>query len=127
MLAALDTGFPSGVAWSHPDGGYFLWLDLGDGGDTAELARRAEQDGVSFVRGADFFPVGSNLGKTSARLAFSYEPPERITEGIGRLSRPACSDGLTLGGRCVGPGAFDARASGRRSSRSESRPRGRAG
>ena len=86
MLAALEAGFPSGASWSHPEGGYFLWLELGDGGDTGELGRRAEQDGVAFVRGADFFPAGSELGATSARLAFSYEPPERITEGIERLA-----------------------------------------
>jgi DNA-binding transcriptional MocR family regulator len=38
------------------------------------------------VRGQDFFPPGSSLGLTSARLAFSYETPERITEGIEVLA-----------------------------------------
>jgi 2-aminoadipate transaminase len=86
MLEALAAGFPSGASWSRPEGGYFVWLELGEGGDTAGLADRAERDGVTFVRGADFFPRDSELGSSSARLAFSYEPPERIAVGIERLS-----------------------------------------
>jgi DNA-binding transcriptional MocR family regulator len=41
---------------------------------------------VQVVRGADFFPRESGGGSSSARLAFSFEPPERITEGIERLA-----------------------------------------
>ena len=85
MLEALEAAFPNGSSWSRPEGGYFLWLELGDGGDVAELAQRADDEGVAFVRGTDFFPPGSELGASSARLAFSYEPPERIREGIERL------------------------------------------
>jgi hypothetical protein len=40
---------------------------------------------VTFVRGQDFFP-GGNGGHGAARLAFSYEPPERITDGVGILA-----------------------------------------
>ena len=86
MLEALESQFPDGSTWSHPEGGYFLWLTLGDGTDAGELAVRAEAAGVGIVRGTDFFPSGSGLGKSSARLAFSYEAPVRITEGIGRLA-----------------------------------------
>ena len=85
MLEALEAAFPEGASWSRPEGGYFLWLDLGDGGDVADLARRADDEAVAFVPGTDFFPRGSELGASSARLAFSYEPPERIREGIERL------------------------------------------
>jgi DNA-binding transcriptional MocR family regulator len=85
MLEALESAFPEGASWSRPDGGYFLWLDLGDGGDVADLARRADDEAVAFVPGTDFFPLSSELGASSARLAFSYEPPERIRDGIERL------------------------------------------
>jgi 2-aminoadipate transaminase len=85
MLEALEAAFPEGSSWSRPEGGYFLWLDLGDGGDVADLAQRADDEAVAFVPGTDFFPRGSELGASSARLAFSYEPPERIREGIERL------------------------------------------
>jgi len=86
MLEALERGFPESSSWSRPEGGYFLWLDLGDDVDASELAARAEADGVAIVPGADFFPRGSGLGGSSARLAFSYEPPERIAEGVARLA-----------------------------------------
>ena len=85
MLAALESHLPPGCSWSRPQGGYFLWLEL-DGRDAAELAGRCEASGVAIVRGADFFPAGSGLGASAARLAFSYEPPERIAEGIERLA-----------------------------------------
>jgi DNA-binding transcriptional MocR family regulator len=85
MLEALEAAFPEGSSWSRPEGGYFLWLELGDDGDVADLAQRADDEGVAFVPGTDFFPRESGLGASSARLAFSYEPPERITDGIERL------------------------------------------
>jgi len=80
MLTALEAELDGRATWSHPEGGYFLWLDL-DGVDTTELLARATEAGVTFVRGADFFPDGSG-GANAARLAFSYEPPERIAEGV---------------------------------------------
>jgi 2-aminoadipate transaminase len=84
MLDALESAAPAGSEWSRPEGGYFVWLELGST-DTGELARRAEEKGVAFVAGRSFFPPASGNGSTSARLAFSYERPERIAEGIGRL------------------------------------------
>jgi 2-aminoadipate transaminase len=86
MLQALDRGFPDDASWSRPDGGYFLWLELGEGRDASGLAPLAESEGVAFVRGEDFFPRGSEKGASSVRLAFSYELPGRITEGIERLA-----------------------------------------
>ena len=38
------------------------------------------------MRGADFFPAGSGLGQSSARLAFSYVSPDEIREGVSRLA-----------------------------------------
>jgi 2-aminoadipate transaminase len=87
MLGALERTFPESASWSRPEGGYFLWLTLGDGTDTTELAVRAADAGVGIVRGRDFFPPGSSLGRSSARLAFSYESPDRIAEGVERLAR----------------------------------------
>ena len=40
---------------------------------------------MTFVRGSDFFPGGRG-GRNAARLAFSYEPPERIAEGVRILA-----------------------------------------
>jgi DNA-binding transcriptional MocR family regulator len=86
MLGALGRSLGEQATWSHPEGGYFLWLDLGAGGDTSELLGRAQAAGVAFVRGADFFPNASGLGSGSARLAFSFESPERITRGVEILA-----------------------------------------
>ncbi len=86
MLAALAAHAPTGSSWSRPEGGYFVWLDL-DGADTTSLAADAEREGVTFVAGRSFFTSGSPNGATSARLAYSYETPERITEGVQRLLR----------------------------------------
>ena len=85
MLAALERHFRGSASWSRPEGGYFVWLEL-DGTDTSELAARAEAAGVAIVPGAGFFPRGSGLGTSSARLAYSYETPERIAEGIELLA-----------------------------------------
>ena len=84
MLTALELTLDGRATWSHPDGGYFLWADF-PGVDTAELLGRATDAGVTFVRGADFFPGGEG-GASSARLAFSYESPARITDGVGILA-----------------------------------------
>ena len=80
-----DASLP-GSSWSRPQGGYFVWVELPDGVTTAELMARAERAGVAFVRGEDFFPRGSGLGRSSARLAFSYESSARIVEGVERLA-----------------------------------------
>jgi DNA-binding transcriptional MocR family regulator len=86
MLGALAARLDgSGARWSRPDGGYFVWLDLDDGADVAALLERATAAGVTFVRGSDFFPGGAG-GSSSARLAFSYESPERIEEGVALLA-----------------------------------------
>jgi 2-aminoadipate transaminase len=84
MLDALEGAFAADASWNRPEGGYFLWLDLGRSVDSSALAERGEEQGVSIVRGRDFF-AGSG-GESEARLAFSYEPPERIAEGIRRLA-----------------------------------------
>ncbi len=86
MTRSLEASFPAGSSWSRPEGGYFLWLELPDGVATDGLVERAVPEGVAFVRGEDFFPVGSGHGLSSARLAYSYETPARITEGIERLA-----------------------------------------
>ena len=85
MLQALEAELAGRMTWSRPDGGYFLWVDLPDGVDAGELLVRATEAGVTFVRGSDFFPAGGG-GRSAARLAFSYESPDRIVEGIRILA-----------------------------------------
>ena len=86
MLGALETHMPDDARWSRPEGGYFLWVDLAAGTDAADLLRRSTEVGVTFVKGADFFPAGAG-GQSAVRLAFSFETPERIEEGVAILAR----------------------------------------
>jgi len=81
MLAALERDFPPEARWSRPKGGYFLWLELPAESDAGELLARAEEEGVTFVKGTDF--GGS---RSSARLAYSVVSPTEIAEGVRRLA-----------------------------------------
>jgi DNA-binding transcriptional MocR family regulator len=83
MVEAVREHLPPSLRMVVPEGGYFLWLDLGPGADTTALAARAAEAGVPFVKGADFYADGG--GTTCLRLAFSAVPPDRIREGIARL------------------------------------------
>ena len=82
MLGALERELAGEATWSEPEGGYFLWVDLP--ADSAELLGRAEQAGVTFVKGSDFYPSGG--GERSARLAFSFASPSEIDEGVSTLA-----------------------------------------
>lgn len=83
MLEALERDLPD-ATWSHPEGGYFIWLDLPESVDSSELLAEAEEEGVTFVKGTDFF-AGPG-GESSARLAFSFASPAEITAGVGKLA-----------------------------------------
>jgi 2-aminoadipate transaminase len=85
MVESVRAHFPADAGMVVPQGGYFLWIDLGPGADTTALAARAAEAGVPFVKGADFYADGG--GTTAMRLAFSAVPPDRIREGIERLGR----------------------------------------
>jgi 2-aminoadipate transaminase len=86
MLGALDSlELPASVTWSRPAGGYFLWIEFGAGVDSTALLARATEAGVTFVKGSDFFP-GDLAGTGAARLAFSFETPERIADGVALLA-----------------------------------------
>jgi 2-aminoadipate transaminase len=86
LLAALEQRLGgTGARWNSPEGGYFLWLDLPAGGNARALLHAAEQAGVSFVAGPDFFPWAGG-GRASARLAFSYASPTELGEAVRRLA-----------------------------------------
>jgi 2-aminoadipate transaminase len=85
MLAALAEHFPTGLRWTHPDGGLFLWITLPEGVDAAELLPAALAAKVAFVPGEPMFPTGG--GKNTFRLNFSNAAPDKIREGIARLGR----------------------------------------
>jgi 2-aminoadipate transaminase len=83
LVGALQEQLPE-AEFVIPGGGYFLWLDLAEGTDTAVLQAEAKSDGVAFVAGPDFMLDG---GINSLRLSFASVPPDRIPEGVTRLAR----------------------------------------
>jgi DNA-binding transcriptional MocR family regulator len=85
MISALAREMPEDTRWNEPDGGYFLWVDLPGGLSAESLLAQADEAGVAFIKGPDFFYDGG--GESSLRLAFSYERPDAIDEGISRLGR----------------------------------------
>jgi DNA-binding transcriptional MocR family regulator len=82
MLDALDRELDGRARWNRPEGGYFLWLELPEGADAAELLTRATEGGVTFVPGVDFGGQPNSM-----RLAFSFVSPAEIDEGVRRLAR----------------------------------------
>ena len=83
MLDALAREMPDDASWTHPAGGYFVWLELPSGPPSSELLAEAEEAGVTFVKGTDFFADGE--GEHALRLAFSFVSPDEIAEGVARL------------------------------------------
>ncbi|MCW2964375.1 MAG: hypothetical protein JWO17_1627 [Actinomycetia bacterium] len=79
MLTALDRELPE-IRITRPEGGYFLWAELG-GVDATELLARAEAAGVTFVKGTDFDGEPDTL-----RLAYSFVSVDEIAEGVSRLA-----------------------------------------
>ena len=78
MLAALDKHL-SGCTWTHPEGGYFIWLEFPEGTLAKSVLEAAK--GVTFVPGVD---CGGK--PNTARLAFSFVSPEEIELGVERIA-----------------------------------------
>lgn len=84
MISALEEFFPPEATWTHPEGGLFVYVTLPPYFDTEQMMSAALENGVAYVPGTNCFPDGQ--GRSSMRLAFSYEPEDKIHEGVRRLS-----------------------------------------
>ena len=84
LLTALERSMPGDARWTRPQGGFFSWLTLPDGGDADDLAKRAGEQGVGIVPGSLFFPDGR--GRDNVRLSFSMVDEALIDTGIERLA-----------------------------------------
>jgi 2-aminoadipate transaminase len=90
LVAALERELPE-ARFSPPSGGYFMWVELPEGVNVAELETAAKQRDVLFVKGTDFLLEG---GENTLRLAYSGVTPEQIDEGVTRLAEAARSLGV---------------------------------
>ncbi|MBR1488722.1 MAG: PLP-dependent aminotransferase family protein [Bacteroidales bacterium] len=84
MLSLLEKYMPSGVTWTHPEGGLFLFLTLPEGFDTVALYDRALSAGVAYVAGSFFYVDGSH--RNTMRLNFSFLDASRMEAGIRLLA-----------------------------------------
>ncbi len=84
LLEALDDLMPAGTTWTRPSGGLFVWATLPDGLDSKAMMPRAIAARVAYVPGTGFYADGT--GRSNMRLNFSFSSPERLREGVRRLS-----------------------------------------
>jgi DNA-binding transcriptional MocR family regulator len=83
MLEALAERFPADARWTHPAGGFYVWVTLPGWIDTQAMLAAAVERLVAYVPGTAFYPDGR--GGNQMRLAFCHPTEERIREGIARL------------------------------------------
>jgi len=83
MLTALDDYLPD-LSWTHPDGGFYVWVTLPDHLDSKGMLPRAVKELVAYTPGTAFYANGD--GRSHMRLSFCYPTPEFIREGVRRLS-----------------------------------------
>ena len=84
MLKLLNEYMPSGIRWTIPEGGLFLFLYLPSSFDSVAFYDKSLSSGVAYVAGSFFFTEG---GRNTMRLNFSFMSKEKIREGIVRLSQ----------------------------------------
>ncbi len=83
-LRALKTAMPASVAYTQPQGGYFIWLKLPRSVRVDDLAEKARECKVYFAPGTGFF-VTADDGLHHLRLSFSFLPLDDLRRGISIL------------------------------------------
>ena len=94
MLEHMKRFFPAEVSWNRPQGGFFIFVHLPMGMDSADLFRRAVDRKVAFVTGQPFFVDGS--GHNTLRLSFAQASPMDIKCAIRELGS-LINDSLSRG------------------------------
>ena len=94
MLAGLTENMPPGTTWTHPTGGFFVWVTVPEGVDTQAMLPRAVTARVAYTPGTAFYADG--LGSRNMRLSYCFPTPERILEGTRRLGEVLADEIATL-------------------------------
>ena len=89
MVSLLEKYMPSGVSWTYPEGGLFLWLTLPECVDTVAMYDEALSKGVAYVAGSFFYTDGSH--RNTMRLNFSFIAEEKMEPGIQLLAGVICN------------------------------------
>jgi DNA-binding transcriptional MocR family regulator len=80
---ACSAKLPAGSRFTRPEGGMNVWVKLPEPLDAAEMAARAEREGVSFLPGRHF--AVSKPHTHALRLSFVGLEPEQIRAGLAVL------------------------------------------
>jgi DNA-binding transcriptional MocR family regulator len=83
MLESLDAVLPQ-ATWTHPEGGFYVWLTLPEGVNAKAMLPRAVTERVAYVPGTAFFADGT--GQRNVRLSYCFPEPDRIREGVRRFA-----------------------------------------
>ena len=84
MLDALSASMPDGVTWTHPKGGFYVWVTMPGSMDATAVFNEAIKRRAAFVIGSAFDPYGTQ--NNCFRLAFSNPPEKLIPEGIAIIA-----------------------------------------
>ena len=84
MLEMLDRYMPSGVSYTRPEGGLFLWCTLPDAVPLFDLINDLKEQGVFVVPGTTF-NCDETAPSSSFRLNYSTPSDEQIERGIKTL------------------------------------------
>ena len=84
MLDSLAEEMPAGTSWTHPAGGFFVWVTLPEGLDSQAMLPRGIDARVAFVPGNAFYADGQ--GARNVRLSFCFPTAERIRDGVQRFA-----------------------------------------
>lgn len=88
FLQAMEENFPknTGVKWTKPEGGLFLWITVSEDLNTLDLFYLAIEEKMAFVPGEVFYPEGLRKYNTM-RINFSFPTRDQIVEGVKRLRK----------------------------------------
>ena len=87
FLDTMAEHFPpeTGVSWTRPEGGLFLWVSLPPHIDTDELFFDAIEHKVAFVPGDQFY--GENPEHNHMRINFSFVSKDQLAVAVERLAK----------------------------------------
>jgi 2-aminoadipate transaminase len=98
-VAACAAKLPPMSRFTQPEGGMNVWVKLPEPLDAADLAARAEREGVSFLPGRHFAIARPHTHEL--RLSFAGLDPQQISTGLsvlGRIFRSELNDALERSG-----------------------------
>lgn len=95
-LSALAQHFPADATWTHPDGGFYVWVTLPERFDMRALLPKAVERKVAYVPGTAFYP--DDRGANQLRIAYCYPEATDVAEGVKRLGELLKEADLSVAG-----------------------------